>query len=84
MRPSWLEFILQFLLLLFMLYFFSFFFHHDEMMTISCVLSDGVGILDTKFGTVQAWQPFPEKLTADRKVSCLSVFLYIYIISLFY
>lgn len=57
----------------FSLFFFSP--HHDEMMTVSCVLSDGVGILDTKFGTVQAWQPFPERRTADRKVSRLSVFL---------
>ncbi|KAK7494426.1 hypothetical protein BaRGS_00014318 [Batillaria attramentaria] len=39
---------------------------------------DGVGILDTKFGTIQAWQPFPEQLTQERKAYCQQDHLFVH------
>lgn len=39
---------------------------------------DGIGILDTKFGTVQAWQPFPEKLAQEKKAFCQQEHLFVH------
>ncbi|PVD38061.1 hypothetical protein C0Q70_00671 [Pomacea canaliculata] len=39
---------------------------------------DGIGILDAKFGTLQAWQPLPPSFTSSKQVFCLQNHIFVH------